>query len=184
MEECAYRRFAVIGASGSGKSTLARRVADALKLDHIELDALFWEAGWKEASPEDFRGRAETATRAPAWIVDGNYDRVRDIVWPRAEAVLWLDYSLPLVFRRLTWRILRRAVTGEVLWNGNRESFWWHLKLWSDVSLFNWLFKTYWRYKRAYPLLLAEPAHAHLAVIRHRSPRETDAWLERIASIS
>lgn len=171
----------MVGASGSGKSTLAKRVAESLRLDYIELDALFWEPGWKEASPEIFRARADEATRGPAWVVAGNYGLVRDMVWPRAEAVLWLDYSLPLVFRRLTWRILRRGLTREVLWNGNRENFWPHLMLWSQESLFHWLLKTYWRYKRAFPLLFAEPAYAHLAVIHLRSPRETEAWLENIA---
>jgi adenylate kinase family enzyme len=171
----------VVGPSGSGKSVLGKRVAESLGLVHVELDALFWERDWKEAAPETFRARADQATRAPAWIVDGNYRLVRDIAWPRAEAVLWLDYSLPLVLRRLTWRILRRGLTREVLWHGNREKLWWHLKLWSEHSLFNWLLKTYWQYKRAYPLLFAEPAHAHLAVIHQRSPRETDAWLARLA---
>ena len=111
----------------------------------------------------------------------GNYRLARDIVWPRAEAVLWLDYSLPLVFRRLTWRIVRRGVTREVLWNGNRETFWPHLKLWSEQSLFHWLLKTYWQYKRGYPVLFAQPTHAHLTVIHLRSPRETETWLDRFA---
>ena len=170
----------MVGPSGSGKSTLGKRVAGSFGIDYVELDALYWERDWHEASPETFRARAELATRAPAWVVDGNYRAVREIVWPRAEAVLWLDYSFPLVLRRLTTRIVRRALRREELWNGNRETFWWHLKLWSRESLFNWLLKTYWEYKRLYPILLAEPANAHLALIRHTSPRETEAWLERI----
>ena len=181
MVACPYRRFVVVGASGSGKSTLAERLAGSLGLDYVELDALFWEPGWTAAAPEAFRTRADEATRSPAWIVAGNYRLVRDIVWPRAEAALWLDYSLPLVFRQLAWRIVRRAFTREVLWNGNRESLWPHLKLWSQHSLFHWLLKTYWHYKRTYPLLFAEPAHSHLEVIHLTSPRETEAWLARYA---
>ncbi len=33
-----------------------------------------------------------------------------------------------------------------------------------------------------YPAVFTQPEHAHLTVLRHRSPRETRAWIERIAS--
>src|SRR5262245_38776510 len=117
---CRYRRLVVVGPTGSGKSTLAGKLARALDLDYVELDGLFWEPDWHEAALEDFRARAEAATRPPGWVVAGNYRQVRDIVWPRAEAVVWLDLPLPTVFWRLTSRTVGRAVSREVLWNGNR----------------------------------------------------------------
>jgi len=172
-----YRRMAVIGATGSGKSTLAERLANKLGLDFIELDALHWERNWTEAPVEVFRLRVEKAVQAQAWVVAGNYHVVRDQVWPSAESIIWLDYPFPVVFWRLTIRIIRRAVTREVLWNENVETFWPHLRLWSDKSLFKWLFKTYWRRKREYPQLLAQPGHQHLRVFRFRTPHETEEWL-------
>jgi hypothetical protein len=131
-----------------------------------------------DQAPQRFRARTGLATQAPAWVVAGNYSVVRDIVWPRAEAVVWLDYPLRTVFWRLLTRTVRRAWTREQLWNGNFEPFWIHFKLWSDESLFHWLFKTYWRRKRDYPQLLALPQHAHLQVLRFQSPAQADAWLE------
>ena len=110
----------------------------------------------------------------------GNYSRVRDLIWERAELIIWLDYSFPLIFWRLLTRTIRRAVTQEELWNGNRETFWGHLKLWSQDSLFNWLFKTYWRRKREIPILLARPEYVHLKSIRFKHPRETEEWLETL----
>jgi len=167
----------VIGATGSGKSTFAHRLARSLDVAFVELDALFWESDWTPTPPDIFRARAEEATRATAWVVAGNYHHVRDIVWPRAEAIVWLDYALPLVFWRLTVRTVRRAVTREVLWSGNRENLGEHLVLWSERSLYHWLLKTYWRYKREYPRLFARPAHAHIEIVRFRAPREAERWL-------
>jgi len=138
-----YQRMVVIGATSSGKSTLAKRLAEKMGGDFIELDALHWEANWQEAKLDVFRARVETATQSDAWVVAGNYHVARDLVWPKAEAVIWLDYTFPVVFWRLLRRTLRRGIMREELWNGNREKFWQHLKLWSDDSLFHWLFKTY-----------------------------------------
>ena len=167
----------MIGATGSGKSTFAHRLARSLDVAFVELDALFWESDWTPTPPDIFRARAEEATCASAWVVAGNYHHVRDIVWPRAEAIVWLDYPLPLVFWRLTVRTVRRAVTREVLWSGNRENLGEHLMLWSERSLYHWLLKTYWRYKREYPRLFARPEHAHIEIVRFRTPRETERWL-------
>ena len=75
-----------------------------------------------------------------------------------------------------TWK---RVFTQEELWNGNREQFWRQLKLWSDESLFHWLFKTYWRRKREYPQLFARPEYSHLQIIHFKTPQEADLWLEK-----
>jgi adenylate kinase family enzyme len=176
-----YHRIIVVGATSSGKSTLARRLAEKLHADYVELDALHWEPNWIEAPNDLFRSRVEAASRAPAWVVAGNYSVVRDILWPGAEAVIWLDYPLWTIFWRLTKRIFRRWWTQEELWNGNREKLWWHFKLWSPESLWHWLFKTYRRRKREYPQLFALPENAHMQVIRFKTPQETEAWLEKIS---
>ena len=183
MPSFPYHRIVVIGATSSGKSTLAKQLADCLDMNFIELDALHWEPNWKEASLEDFRARVEAALRqAERWVVAGNYHVVRDLVWTKAEAVVWLDYSLWVIFWRLWNRTWSRWWYEEELWNGNRERIWWHFKLWSDESLFKWLFKTYWRRKRETPELLAMPEHRHLKVIRFTHPKESDEWLARCGS--
>lgn len=177
METFPYTRLVVVGTTSSGKSTLAERLSQKLNLNFVELDALHWRPGWVEAPDDEFRVLVQEATRAPRWVVAGNYQVVRDIVWPRAEAVLWLDYPFWTVFWRLTFRIFRRWWSQELLWGTNRESLWLHFKLWSDDSLWHWLFKTYWRRKREFPQLFGLPEHQHLRIYRFETPKQTEDWL-------
>ena len=180
MSTFPFKRILVIGVTSSGKSTLAETLARRFNMDFIELDALHWEPNWKGAPPEVFRARVEKAIQAEKWAVAGNYHVVRDILWPKAEAVIWLDYPLMTVFWQLTRRTFRRWWNQEVLWGTNVEPFFNHFKLWSQESLFHWLFKTYWRRKREIPILLSQPEYQHLELIRFQHPRETENWLETL----
>jgi adenylate kinase family enzyme len=177
------KRIVVIGATGSGKSTLAGRIAERFNLDFIELDALHWEPGWREPPLDVFRERVSSAVQAPAWIVAGNYHVVRDLVWAKAEAVIWLDYPFLIVLRQLLRRTFLRWWKQEMLWGTNREPFWIHFKLWSKESLIHWLFITYWRRKRETPILLSLPEHRHLRLIHLGHPREAEALIEQLGRL-
>jgi adenylate kinase family enzyme len=173
------RRIAIVGASGSGKSTLARAVAQRLGVPHVELDGLHWDPNWTAVPRELFRERAAVALPPDGrWVVDGNYRVVRDIVWSRADTLVWLDYPLWLVFWRLARRTLWRGIARVELYNGNRERLWEHL--FTRDSLFLWLLQTHGRHRREYPALLTEPAYRHLRVTRFRRPSEAQAWLGRL----
>ena len=116
------KRVSVVGNSGSGKTTLSRRLAAGLGVPHIELDAIFHQAGWTELPVDEFRGASPTnciATTA-GWST-ATTAAVRDLVWAAADTVVWFDLSRSTVMRRLVWRTVRRAVTREELWNSNRE---------------------------------------------------------------
>jgi adenylate kinase family enzyme len=57
-------RIVVVGTSGSGKTTLARALAAQLALPYIELDAVNWQAGWRDLSrtdPDEFIRRVAVA---------------------------------------------------------------------------------------------------------------------------
>ena len=173
------KKIVVVGTTSSGKSTLASQLAEKIGGDFIELDALHWEPNWVEAPDEVFRERVETAISSQVWVVAGNYHVVRDVIWQRAEAIIWLDYPFHIVFWRLLTRTIRRCSQGKNYGMAIVENFWTHLKLWSEESLFHWLFKTYWRRKREYPLLFALPENAHLKIIHFKHPKETERWLIR-----
>lgn len=180
MSPIPYKRMVVTGTTSSGKSTLAEQIAKRCDFRFIELDALYWGPDWTEAPLDVFRERVSSATQAPAWVVAGNYHVVRDLIWPQAEVIIWLDYPFWTVLWQLTRRTFKRWWTQELLWGTNRESLSKHLRIWSQDSLYHWLFKTYWRRKRETPLLLELPGHKHLDLIQFKNPKETEEWLKRL----
>ena len=46
---------------------------------------------------------------------------MRDIVWQRADTVVWFDLPFAVVMARTVRRTVRRVVTRQELWNGNKE---------------------------------------------------------------
>ena len=119
------RRVAVVGTSGAGKSWLASRLAAALAVPYLELDAIHHHGpGWQALPAEEMRRQVDLRCPADgAWVADGNYaGKGGDIIRGRADTVVWLDLPRGTVMRQLVRRTARRAVLRERLWNGNRES--------------------------------------------------------------
>ena len=168
-------RIAVVGTTGSGKSTLAENIAHRLHIPHFDLDAFHWEPNWTEAPRDLTRQRVEAFTRTEAWVTDGNYGFCRAIIWSRLQAVIWLDYPLPLILWRLWWRTWRRVIKKEHLWGTNYERLW--PQFFSKDSLFLWALQTYQRRKQTYAGLLSAPEYASLKVYHFKTPGETDGWL-------
>lgn len=172
------RRITVIGTTGSGKTVFAQRLAQQLGIPHVEQDAIHWGPDWTPVPLQEFRERTSQSLSGQAWTTDGNYSKVRDIVWGRADTVVWLDYPLLLILWRLVRRTLRRSLTGEVLWNGNQERL--SQALFSRDSIILWALRTYGRRRREYPELFQQPENAHLQVVHLHSPGQARQWLQSI----
>ena len=173
------KRIVVIGTTGSGKSTLAAQLAQRFEMPFVELDALHWQPNWQQTETEVFRQRVAEAIAPERWAVGGNYSKARDLIWTRADTLIWLDYSFPLVISRLFRRTVRRIVTQEDLWaTGNRET--WQKQFLSRDLLFVWAVKTHGKYRQSITQILEQPEYTHLQLIRFPSPRETSAWLKTI----
>lgn len=172
-------RMVVVGVSGCGKTTTAARLAELYAIPHVDLDALHWQANWKPTELGAFRQATTNAVVGPAWVVSGNYSKVRDLVWPRADTLVWLDYPLAIILWQLTSRTMKRIITREELWNGNRETF--RGVFLSKDSLLLWALQSYPRHRREYPRLLASPEYAHLRVVHLHGRAETARWLAEAA---
>jgi hypothetical protein len=177
-----YKRIVVVGVTGCGKSVLAENLSRKLGLKFIELDALYWKPGWFESSLGEFRRIVTSQTALPSWALAGNYSQVRDITWKRAEAIVWMDYSYPMVFQRLFRRTWHRWRTHELLWGTNYERLWPQFKFWSKDSLFAWQVYSYARHKRLYPSLFHKPEYSHLKIFRFKTQSATEKWLASLVS--
>ena len=176
-------RIAVIGTSGSGKSTLVKRIAEALALPIIDLDAINWQAGWRDLNSHDpalFKARIAEAASAESWVSDGNYARnAQPILFARTTDLVWLDYDRPLVMARVLRRSFARAWSGKEIWpgTGNVERF----RDWLDPEHpIRWAWKTHGEYRADYGALkLAPPSHLTVHHLRH--PRDADALVQQLA---
>ncbi len=172
----------IVGCSGSGKTTLASALARELRVPHVELDGIFHQPGWSELPEEEFRSRVDRATAPDRWVVDGNYSAVHEVIWTKADTVVWFDLPLPLVLSRTIRRTVRRVVTREELWNGNREPF---SNLWSldpEKSIIAWAATRHGTYRRRYLAAERDPRWSDLHFVRLRSQGEADDLLAGVAS--
>jgi len=177
-------RIAVVGTTGSGKTTLAKALAVQLTLPYIELDALNWQAGWRDLSrtdPEEFIRRVTVAIAPEAWVLDGAYGLVRDLVWRRATHLIWLDYERRVIMYRVIFRSLVRATLRTEMWAGNRER-WSHMLRPSHPI--RWAWGTWRRRRRDFEERLQRDEYGHLVVLRLRRPREADELLRKLRQTS
>jgi hypothetical protein len=120
-----------------------------------------------------FRGRVASVVATERWVIDGNYSKVRDLVWGRAEDVVWLAGLLvpgdvrafvapddrPRAQRRRTLEWESRALPRR----SGRETR-----------------SSYGRSRATdgiaarFPPLLASERYGHLLVVRLRTPRAAE----------
>ena len=171
-------RVVVIGTSCVGKTTFAQALARGLNFPHVELDSLHWQQNWIPRPPEEFRALTAEALAKDCWITDGNYGAVRDLVWSRATTIIWLNYSFPVVLWRALVRTIRRVLTQEELFSGNRETL--RMAFFSRESILWWVITTFHRRRRQYRRLFDTATTPRLAYVEFRSPAEARNFLRGI----
>ena len=173
-------RIVIVGRTGSGKTTLAGELAAALNVPHVELDALYFGPGFSTASLSVLRDRTSAAIAGDRWVTDGNKRAVRDLVWPRADTIVWLDYPLIVSLWRLGRRALRRAssLQTQAAEKGERRGL--PKQLLSAAGGVLSALRSHMGQRREYPRMFAAPDNQHLAIARLRSPRATRLWLAAV----
>jgi len=176
------QRILILGRTGSGKTTLARELAAAIDVPHVELDALYFGPGFSTVPLPVLRERTTEAVAGERWVTDGNKSAVRDLVWPRADTVVWLDYPVAVSLWRLGKRALWRTsvLTTEASHSGDKAGL--PKQMLSAAKGVLTALRSHRGQRRAYPRMFAEPQNHHLAVVRLRSPRATRRWLAGAAS--
>jgi len=171
------RRVSVVGTSGAGKSTLGAALAARLGVDFLELDSVFHQPGWVPLPREEFRERVADAVAAERWVIDGNYSMVRDLVWARADTVVWLDLPKRTVMRQVIWRSFRRAAARVELWNGNRERWRNFFALDKEESVISWAWQTHATTRAKFEGAMADPENSHLRFVRLTTPAAVRRFL-------
>ncbi|MCF3964372.1 adenylate kinase [Streptomyces fuscigenes] len=170
----ALRRVLVVGSTGAGKTTMARALSRRLDLAYHEMDALYFGGpGWRVN--ETFAEEVGALAEGPRWVVDSlGYPAVRDLLWEKADTIVWLDYPRRVIMPRVLRRSLRRSLLRERIFGGNRET-------WSG-----WLTRDHpaWSAWTGHAARRAEIARrvgaerfAPLHVVRLSRPAHAAAWL-------
>jgi adenylate kinase family enzyme len=176
-------RISVVGNSGSGKSTLGRSVAARLSCSYVELDSIFHQPGWVPLPVDEFRARVAGVLRADSWVVDGNYSAVRDLIWARADMLVWLDLPRARVMSQLVRRTFRRGVRRTELWNGNRESLR-NLVRWDpNLSILRWAWTNHEKYRLRYSAAAEDPVYSHIEFVRLTNRAEIAQWLDSVGAV-
>lgn len=171
-------RIVVIGSSCAGKSTFATHLASAIGCPRIELDELFWSSNWTPKPQTEFLRLVAAAAEKEAWVAAGNYSSARNVLWPRATTIVWLNYSLPLVLWRGLKRTIGHVVSRKVLFHGNRESF--RQSFFSRDSILWWIVTTYSQHRKEFAALRASGDFSHLQWLEARHPRAAAEFLRQL----
>lgn len=141
-DPAAARRILVYGVTGSGKTAAAERIAARAGLPVVLVDEFTWRPGWVTVDEQRQRDVVASIVAEDRWVLDTAYGAWLDVVLPRVDLVVGLDYPRWFSLQRLVRRSLTRAITKEPVCNGNTESL--RRVLGSD-SIIRWHFRSFAR---------------------------------------
>lgn len=167
------RRVLLYGVTGSGKSTAATRLGERLALPvHLADEEIGWLPGWVQREVGEQRAIAASVAAGEGWVLDTAYGAFLDVVLPRAQVVVALDYPRWLSLGRLVRRTAHRWITRTPVCNGNVETL---RQALSRDSILVWHFRSYQRKTRR--IREWESGGDGIPVLRLTRPRQLDRLL-------
>jgi adenylate kinase family enzyme len=107
---------------------------------------------------------------------------VGDTHLKQADTIVWLDLPRRIVMTRVIWRTIRRVLTREELWNGNKEP-WTNLYHWDpELNVIRWTWVTHPERREKYRRASSDGSWAHAEVVRLRSPEAVENFLGSTAA--
>ena len=100
-------------------------------------------------------------------MIEGNYRSVRDLIWRRADALVWLNLPLRVALVRAVRRTMQRIRSGGTTHGGNRETI--LRTLLSPNGIPWWVIRSHHRRRREYRQLFDSGAYPNLTVIEVRN---------------
>ena len=111
-------------------------------------------------------------------IADESRAEVRDLMWSRADTVVWLAYPRRVSTTRVVRRSFVRAWDQEPMFNGNTEDF----RAWLDPEHpIQWSVRAYRSRQEDMRTRFRDPANAALHKVHLRTPRAAQRWLDLVA---
>ena len=100
------KNIIVIGSSGAGKTRFSMRLRDALGIELVHIDKVYWCPNWSEPTKEEWRETLGEILARDSWIIDGNYTGTLDVRLAACDTVIFLDIRRTLC----AWRVIRRTL--------------------------------------------------------------------------
>jgi hypothetical protein len=142
-------------------------------------DALTWAPGWVPVAEDEQRRVFAAVAAQDRWVLDTAYGAWLDVVLPRVDLVVGLDYPRWFSLQRVFRRSVTRAIDKRPICNGNTESF---RGMLGRDSIIRWHFRSFGR-KRGRMHAWAAAAEGP-AILLFTRPRDLELWIDTLGDRS
>ncbi|MBN8827734.1 MAG: AAA family ATPase [Sphingobacteriia bacterium] len=171
------KRIVIIGTSGCGKTTLAKKLGKIINIPYYDMDDYYWLPNWVVRDSEEFPKIIDAITQNPSWIICGNYSKVNNITWEKADTIIWLDYNIFRCLYQALKRSVKNIIYSRPLCGGNYENI--RHTFFSKKSIILWILTTYKKRKATYTLAFNNQI-PNKTYLRFNNPNKTRVWLNKI----
>ena len=115
-------------------------------------------------------------------VLDGNYNRTRDVKWRDVDLVVWIDRGFIRTLWQAVTRASRRAWHKQELWpgTGNRESF--RRSFLTKDSIIIWTIKTWRSNRKRYQADMQNPQYKHIRFLRITRRQDAERLIASLKS--